>query len=258
MRDAERNRLISFLAVLLVWHGIAPAGYIHAASTNGPAEEEFAEFDDEFDADFDIADQPQAHDPLRSYNRFMFNVNDRLYSWILKPVGKAYGKIIPEQVRLSVQRCAKNLMFPARFVNSGLQGKFREARIELGRFTINSTVGIVGLFDPADSLFDLKPSEEDFGQTLGRYGVGEGFPLVLPLLGQSNLRDALGMLPDYFLHPISYVEPPRLSAGIRAYEKENYVSLHIGEYEMLKDAALDPYTMIRDGYRQKRQAEIGE
>jgi len=216
------------------------------------------DFDDEFGDEFDIPDEPSGRDPLHGYNRLMFNVNDKVYFWLLKPIARGYSVIFPEAIRRAVQRCAKNLAFPSRFVNSGLQGKFKGAGIELARFGINSTVGVAGLFDPADSFFDLEPSEEDFGQTLGRYHVGGGCPIVLPLLGQTNLRDVMGMVPDYFLHPVSYVDPSELAVGIRCYEKENYVSLHIGEYELLKEAALDPYTLARDAYRQKREADIKE
>jgi len=246
-----------FLALLLCRNTV-PHDSAYAATTNRSAHEDFDEFDDEFGDDFDIADQPRDRDPLSGYNRFMFNVNDKIYFWVLKPVAKVYGRILPEEIRISIQLCAKNLAFPARFVNSGLQGKFKGAGIELARFGINSTVGILGLFDRADSLFDLEPSEEDFGQTLGRYGVGEGCPLVLPLLGLTNLRDAAGMIPDYFLHPLSYVEPVETAVGIRCYEKTNYGSLHIGEYEALKKDALDPYMLIMDAYRQKREASIKE
>jgi len=241
--------LVSLLA-LLVWQNAGLDDNGCAASTN---ESVYEDFDD-----FDIPDETPRRDPLGCYNRFMFRVNDRVYFWVLKPVAKAYGRILPEQVRLSIQRCAKNLTFPSRFVSSGLQGKFKGAGSEVARFGINSTLGLLGLFDPADSLFDLEPSDEDFGQTLGRYGVGEGCPLVLPLLGQTNLRDAIGMVPDYFLHPVSHLDHAETAGGIRCFEKANYSSLHIGEYEALKEDALDPYTLIRDAYRKKREASIKE
>jgi len=249
-------RLAAIMFALLLWQGAVLGDGARAASTNENSQAEFDEFEDEFAEEFDVSDEPPPRNPLGGYNRLMFNVNDRIYFWILKPAGKAYGKIVPEQVRLSIHRCSKNLLFPARLVNNALQGKFKKAGIETARFGINSTMGILGLFDPAVSCFDLEPSDEDFGQTLGRYGVGAGFPLVLPLLGQANLRDAIGIIPDIFLNPLHYIEPLELAVGIRVYEQENYISLHIGEYEALKGAALDPYTLIRDAYRQKREAEI--
>ena len=235
-----------------------PDGCVIAATTNETVQKDFGEFDEEFGEEFDIPDAPRECDPLRGYNRVMFTVNDKLYFWTLKPLAQAYGCLVPLPVRRSVQRCAKNLGAPSRFVNSVLQGKFKGAGSELARFGINTTVGILGLFDPADSMFGMQPSDEDFGQTLGRYGVGEGFPLVLPLLGQSNLRDAIGLVPGYFLNPISYIESTEWRIGLRCYEKENFVSLHIGEYESLKKDAMDPYTLLRDAYRQSRESSIKE
>ncbi len=220
--------------------------------------EDFADEDfDEF-ADFDIPEALPVRDPLRGYNRFMFACNDKAYTWVLRPVAKAYRWVLPKPVRASLQKCANNLGFPVRFVNSGLQGNFKGSGVELARFGINSTLGILGLFDPAASKFDLKPAKEDFGQTLGRYGVGPGWPLVLPLLGPTNLRDAFGMVPDYFLHPFSYIEPAELSVGVKSLEKENYISLHMDEYEAIKEDAFDLYTFMRDAYGQKRAAEIEE
>jgi len=223
-----------------------------------------ADFDEDFDEDFgefddfDIPEATPTRDPLRIYNRFMFTCNDKAYTWVLRPVARAYRWVLPKPVRASLQKCANNLGFPVRFVNSGLQGNFKGSAVELARFGINSTVGILGLFDPAASAFDLEPAKEDFGQTLGRYGVGPGWPLVLPLLGPTNIRDAFGMVPDYFLHPFSYIEHWEISVAVKSFEKENYISLHMDEYEAIKEDAFDLYTFVRDAYQQKREAEIKE
>ena len=216
--------------------------------------------DEDFDAfdDFDIPEAPPTRDPLRGYNRFMFNVNDKAYTWVLRPVARAYRWVLPEPVRASIQKCANNLGFPVRFINSGLQGDFKGSGVELARFGINSTVGILGLFDPAAATFDLQPADEDFGQTLGRYGVGPGWPLVLPLLGPTNVRDAFGKVPDYFLHPFSYIEHTETALAVKGLETENYISLHMDEYEAVKEDAFDLYIFMRDAYRQKREAEIEE
>ncbi|MFC1452420.1 VacJ family lipoprotein [Verrucomicrobiota bacterium] len=243
------------LLALFLWQNAVPGDRVCAAPTNETAEDEFEEFGEEFD----IPDEPREWDPLRGYNRIMFTVNDKLYFWAFRPIARVYSKVFPQPLRLSVQRCAKNLGAPSRLVNNTLQGKFKGAGTELARFGVNTTVGILGLFDPADTIFHMKPSaEEDFGQTLGRYGVGEGFPLVLPLLGQSNLRDVVGLVPGYFLHPVSYIESTEWRIGLRCYEKENLVSLHLGEYESLKEDAMDPYILLRNAYRQSREAGIKE
>jgi len=232
-------------------------------SATPPADGAQAAFE-EFD---EFAREAPARDPLRRYNRLMFNFNDKAYFWVFRPLAVGYGKTVPEGVRKSVQRGLNNLEFPVRFLNCGLQGKFRKAGREAGRFTVNTTVGLLGLFDPARSWLHMEPAEEDFGQTLGRYGVGPGWPLVLPFLGQSNVRDGLGMIPDQFLKPGAYVacmkpvagmNPTELGVGVWCYDKVNYVSLNIGLYESLKKDALDPYTMMRDAYGRMREARIRE
>lgn len=216
------------------------------------------EFNDEFDDEFEDENVLRTFDPLCPYNRFMFEVNDRLYFWVMKPIASGYGKIVPEGGRLAVNRFFKNIAFPVRFINNLLQLKIKNAAVEFARFGVNSTVGVLGFGDPATRYLSLKTCNEDFGQTLGRYGLGGGFHLVLPFLGPSNLRDAIGRIPDYFLSPIGYVEPVTASMAIRVYEQENYLSLHIGEYESLKKDALDPYTFMRDVYEQNRQKKVGE
>ena len=233
---------------------VAPA--TRAAVT--PPRDPFAAFDDEFALDPVADTDVRTSDPLRVYNRAMFHVNDKIYFWVLKPVARTYGKVTPEGARRCVSRFGRNLGFPVRFVNHCLQGKFRNAVTEFSRFSINSTVGILGVLDVAESAFDLRAEREDFGQTLGRYGVGAGWPIVLPVLGQSTVRDAVGTFADGWLSPLRYVEPTEAVIGVRVYEAVNYVSLHIGQYEAIKEEGLDPYTFMRDAYLQRRTALIRE
>jgi len=226
-------------------------------------DKDFNAFEKEFgDVTLDTREK-DVSDPLGGYNRFMFNVNDKLYFWILKPVASGYGAVIPEGGRVGISRFFKNLSFPVRFVNNALQGKLKRVGIETARFVVNTTVGILGLFDPADEWCDLKPYEEDFGQTLGHYGAVAGAPLTLPLFGPSNLRDTVGLVPDTFLHPIDFlyqgsqfVNP--IFWGAFILETVNKTSLRIGVYENLKKEALDPYTLMRDAYKQNRDARIKE
>ncbi len=218
------------------------------------------------DVDFDAFESPEtrgqpakpAWDPLRGYNRAMFAVNDKFYFWMAKPAAMFYGFFAPEPVRVSIGRAYDNLYFPIRFVNSGFQGKFAGAGRELGRFTLNTTIGIGGLFDPAWAWFKLKPSEEDFGQTFGFYGIGAGPPLVLPLLGQNNLRDTVGMGPNFLLNPVYYLADQWVYFGVSSGYYFNYLSLHIGDYEKLKKDSLDPYTFIRDAHLQNREKKVQE
>ncbi len=227
---------------------VAP-GQLSAQVTT--ADSEFDEFD-EFGED----EMLEVSDPLEGYNRFMFAFNDKLYVYALRPVSKGYAFVVPEPARVSVKSFFKNLLFPLRFVNNVFQLKFKKSGIEIARFGINSTLGLAGLFDPATSLFHLDASDEDFGQTLGRYGVGAGIPIVLPIFGPSNLRDALSMIPDSFLNPINYVTPALRSIGINAGEKVNKISLYSDEYDELKKRAVDPYIFFRDAYKQNRAKKV--
>jgi phospholipid-binding lipoprotein MlaA len=222
----------------------------------------FSDFD-EFGTQEEAVSKP-VFDPLRGYNRVMFKFNDKMYYWVLKPVSKGYGKVVPEPVRLSFKRFFHNIRFPIRFVNNILQIKMKGSGRELARFVTNSTLGLLGFFDPARAWWGIEPSEEDFGQTLGHYGVGGGFPIVLPFLGPSNLRDALSLYPDYYLDPIAYTPHDEkvffntTYIAVGAAQIINDTSLRLGTYENIKKNALDPYTFVRDAYKQNRDKKIKE
>ena len=197
-------------------------------------------------------------DPLEPFNRAMFQVNDKLYFWLLKPVATGYGAVVPEPFRNGISNAFGNLKFPVRFVSSLLQGKLVRACRETGRFVINTTCGVAGLFNVADEVDSLKSSPEDLGQTLGKYGVGHGVYLVLPVFGPSSLREAVGRFGDSFLNPISYITPFESRLAVRSGEVINKTSQRIGEYEDLKEASLDPYTAFKDGYLQYRKRMVRE
>jgi phospholipid-binding lipoprotein MlaA len=196
-------------------------------------------------------------DPLAPFNRAMFQFNDKLYFWALKPVAQGYNKVIPEKGRVSVKNFFTNLRFPIRFVSCLLQADFSGAAVELGRFAVNTIWGVGGLLDPSSSQqLNLPKRDADLGQTLGVYGVGQGFYLVWPVLGPSSARDSVGIVGDYFLYPVSYIRPWYDWLGVRAYEEVNDASLRIGDYEFLKEAAIDPYVALRDAYAQYRQKKV--
>ncbi|MFZ5775490.1 MAG: MlaA family lipoprotein [Thermodesulfobacteriota bacterium] len=197
-------------------------------------------------------------DPLEPLNRVFYHFNDRLYFWALKPLAQGYSYFIADDIRMCVRDFFRNLGAPVRMVNNLLQGKVEAFGVETARFLVNSTIGMVGLTDPAKSEFGLLPVEEDLGQTLGFYGVGEGIYLCLPFFGPSNLRDAVGLAGDAFLAPSTYVGMSDSGAGIamESGEKVNAVSLSIGDYEDFKESALDPYVAMRDAYRQNRSKKI--
>ena len=196
-------------------------------------------------------------DPLEPLNRAMYHFNDKLYFWALNPVARGYNLVIPEPARVSVKNFFYNLRFPIRFVSCLLQADFSGAATELGRFTVNTIWGVGGLLDPSSSQqLNLPNRDADFGQTLGVYGVGQGFYIVWPILGPSSPRDSVGIVGDFFLYPVSYISPWYDWLAVRAYEEVNDTSLRIGDYEFLKDAAIDPYVALRDVYRQYRQKKV--
>lgn len=214
----------------------------------GDEEDVAADFEDPFAEEEEV----EIADPIEPFNRAMFWVNDKLYFYLLKPVARTY-RVVPEGGRKSVGNFFSNLAFPIRFVNSTLQLKFGTAGNELRRFLLNSTVGVAGLFDPA-AQNGWTATEEDFGQTLGRYGVGHGIYLVLPFFGPSSLRDGTGRVADYFLDPTVYVVNTYELSAIKAYDRVNALSLDDDTYEKILEQALDPYLFVRNAYLQRREA----
>jgi len=216
------------------------------------------------DSDFDVLDKEledrfvRVADPLEPWNRLMFNVNDALYFWVVKPVAQTYKGVVPEPARLGIRNFFDNAGTPARYVNCLLQSKNDAADTELRRFLINTTAGVLGFGDPALDQHGLKPVEEDLGQTLATYGFGDGFYIVWPFLGPSTVRNSVGMLGDQFLNPLWYVEPTELSIGISATKYTNAASFQIGRYEVFKAAAVDPYVAMRESYIQYRDKQIRE
>ncbi len=196
-------------------------------------------------------------DPLEPVNRLFFHFNDKLYYWVLKPVATVYSKVIPKDVRGSIRNCFDNLLTPVRVVNNLLQGKVKGTGVELSRFVINSTLGIYGFGDPAVE-FGLEPQSEDFGQTLGTYGIGRGVYIHWPVLGPSNIRDTIGLVADSFLDPLAYIVSSETFATAAVYggKKVNEISLQLGDYELFKETSLDPYTAVRDAYQQYREGQI--
>ncbi len=197
-------------------------------------------------------------DPLEPINRAFFYFNDKLYFWLLKPVARGYRSIFRQSIRIGVRNFFDNLGFPIRFVNCVLQGKFEGAGREATRFMVNTTAGLVGFIDVAGEKMGIEEQDEDFGQTLGFYGLGPGFYIDWPLIGSSSLTDTVGIIGDIYTQPLNYVVEFKYNVPIRAYDIVNSTSLTIGEYEDLKRAALDPYVAMRDAYYQFRLNKIRE
>jgi phospholipid-binding lipoprotein MlaA len=197
-------------------------------------------------------------DPLEPINRVFFGFNDKLYYWFYKPVAGVYNKIAPEPVRVGFQNFFLNVLFPVRFVNSLLQAKFTGAGNEIGRFFINTTLGLAGFIDIAGKKFGIKPSDEDFGQTLAFYGLGQGIYINWPLLGPSSAVDTVGLAGDFFLDPGYYFLDFNSGVAEKSFKTFNDSSLVLADYQNLKDSALDPYIAVRDAYIQYRHNKIGK
>ncbi len=210
------------------------------------------EFSDDEEENIQIAD------PIEPWNGAMFDFNDKMYLWVLKPVAQGYKAVAPEIMRIGVKNFFHNLATPVRLVNCMLQGKPQAASEELGAFMVNTVVGVLGFGNPAKNDPRIKPHDEDLGQTLAVYGIGDGFYIVWPLFGPSTLRDSAGLGGDTFLDPLSYLDTMAVSAGIGLYEQVNNLSFRIGDYESLKEAAINPYEAFRNAYMQYRQKKIKE
>ena len=234
---------------------------------SGQTNNEFSdEFSDEFANEFKN-EEKKIFDPLSGYNRVMTSFNDTVYMNVLIPVSKGYASVVPQGIRKGISNFFNNLMFPIRFTNNLLQLKFKNSTEELGRFVVNTVFGL-GFFDPAKTEFGWEKHDEDFGQTLGFYGVGEGFHVVLPLLGPSNLRDIIGLSADSYVSALSssgssdikYKIPNNFgqTIAISSSNNINEISLTPGQYENLRKDALDLYPFLRDIYTQSRQKKIEE
>lgn len=248
-----------FLVLLPVQIFAADAAAVQPSVSIDDVEDDFyADFDDDFGDEFAEDEQPLIFDPLEPWNRGVFWVNDKLYFYLLKPVTRGY-RVVPRPVRVSVGNFFSNLTTPVRAVNALLQLKFKDTGTELGRFVVNTTVGWGGLFDPAGYSLGWEKKSEDFGQTLGYYGIGSGWYLVLPIFGPSSVRDGTGLLVEQFLDPLRYLKMKDWEYySLKAHDRINALSLDPDSYEGIKRDALDPYLFIRAAYAQHRLANVAK
>jgi phospholipid-binding lipoprotein MlaA len=201
----------------------------------------------------------EEYDPWEPFNEKMFTLNRNLDRFVLKPAARAYMVVMPEPWQVLIANGFDNINFVPRFVNSLLQGKWGGAGREIGRFLINSTAGIGGLFDPAKDYWGIQKSREDFGQTLGVWGSGPGPYLVLPLMEPLTVRDGIGKFVDSFMDPLSYVLPffwTRL--GMKAGDTLNDRALNYDLFQGFEESVIDMYSAVRHGYLQRRQQLIKE
>ncbi len=200
------------------------------------------------------------NDPLSQFNEPMFSFNLKLDDWVLHPVASGYADIAPTPVRESVGRFFDNVRVIPRFANNLFQLKLAEAGGEAARFGINTTVGVAGLFDPADKWFGLKEHPNDFGLTIRYYNLPTGPYVMLPFFGPSTVGDTVGLVADGAMDPISYFVPWYVSiavaGGQRAVEAVNYRSLNLNQFEEADRYAIDLYGSVQDAYLQTRDHEV--
>jgi phospholipid-binding lipoprotein MlaA len=217
------------------------------------------------------------YDPWEPFNTKVFEFNRQVDRYLLKPVAKGYDFVVPDLVQVGISNMFYNFRFVPRFLNNVFQGKVKGASIEVGRFLLNSTVGMAGFFDLAQDV-NLVTPEEDFGQTLGFYGVKPGPFVMIPFLAPYTVRDFVGYMTDVFLNPINWLVFPiievegvpsviahknRVTTTIvqisaRVGEIVNERSRNLEKYQGVEEATLDLYVAVRNAYLQQRKRAIKE
>ncbi|WP_240914322.1 VacJ family lipoprotein [Microbulbifer sp. SH-1] len=235
--------------------GSAAAGAEGGPFAEGGASDEFAsELEDEYGFDpadeFASAEEPEDRDPWEGFNRAMFRFNDTADRWVLKPAATSYRQITPIFVQTGVSNFFSNLREINNVLNDVLQWKWGQAGNDTGRFLVNSTVGIAGLFDVAQHM-GMEPSDgEDFGQTLAAWGVSSGPYMVLPVLGPSTVRDFPGEVVEWYTNPLSYVDENSVEYTLKAVDAIQTRASLLQAESLLQG---DRYVLLRDAYLQRRE-----
>ena len=201
----------------------------------------------------------EEYDPWEAFNEKMFVFNYNADKYFFKPVAKAYNFFMPDELQRMIDRGFQNISFVPRFVNNLLQAKWGGAGRELARFLINSTIGIGGLWDMAKQEWSIEASKEDFGQTLGVWGVGPGPFLIVPFMAPMTVRDGIGIAVDGAMDPLSYFIPfiwQRLV--MKVVNLVNDRSLNLEFFEGVEETTVDLYTAVRNAYLQRRERQIKE
>jgi phospholipid-binding lipoprotein MlaA len=197
----------------------------------------------------------QRADPWENWNRKVFSFNDAIDEAVLKPVATAYQKVVPQFVRTGVTNFFGNFSDLWSAVNNLLQGKFEAGASDIMRVGTNTVFGIGGLFDVASEA-GIERHNEDFGQTLGRWGFSSGPYIVWPLFGPSTLRDTVGLPLDLYASPMISVRSAEVRWGVATLGFINARANLLGATNLLDDVALDRYSFVRDAYLQRRRSLV--
>ena len=225
---------------------LTAATFLVAATLTAPAVLAEEEWDD--DGSYYVS----AEDPWESWNRKVFSFNDTLDTYALRPVARGYQKITPRPVRKSVRNFFGNLGEGKNLVNNLLQAKFHDAGVDTARFLFNTTFGVLGVFDVATRM-GLQRNDEDFGQTLGKWGVDSGPYVVLPLLGPSTLRDAPALVPDVYTTVYPYIKKDRPRYGLAAVEVVSKRESLLKADDLVSG---DKYVFVRNAWLQNREFRV--
>lgn len=196
-----------------------------------------------------------AKDPIEGFNRAMYAFNDGVDKAVIKPVAKGYDAVLPNPVRTGVTNFFGNIADLFIGVNNLLQGKVSDGGSDLGRVAVNTTVGVLGVFDVASGM-GLEKHEEDFGQTFGRWGMGSGAYVVLPLLGPRTVRDTGGLVLDVATDPVAYIDHVPTRNTLLTLRVINDRANLLPAEKVIEEAALDKYSYIRDAYLQRRRSLV--
>jgi len=191
-------------------------------------------------------------DPLEPMNRVVYKFNDGVDNIFVKPAAGMYRDLVPSVIRTGISNFFSNINDVIVALNNLLQGKIPEAINDVGRILVNTTLGVFGVMDPATKL-GVEKHNEDFGQTLGRWGLGDGPYLVLPFIGPSSARDTVGWVGDIYTWPITYLDPNRDRNVLIVLRYVGVRSELLEASQILETAALDPYEFVRDAYLQRRR-----
>lgn len=202
------------------------------------------------------AELPSSYDPWEKFNRRVHRFNNAVDRTVAKPLAKAYVAVVPRPVRLGVGNFFNNLGQPLSAVNGLLQGKPKQAGQSFARFAVNSTLGLVGIFDPA-TRFNIPNRSEDFGQTLGVWGWKKSRYVELPLFGPRTVRDVFGLVADGRVAPLQYVEEDKLRVFLQGLQLVD-TRTQLMALDSLRDGAADEYALFRDGWMQRRNYQITE
>ena len=194
--------------------------------------------------------EPQYNDPFEGWNRGAFAFNHFAYTYALIPLAKGYEYVTPEPVRDKIGNAFSNIREPLSMINNLAAGELKDAGTNLGRFLINTTIGLFGLFDPASAWFDLPQAKQTVADTLAGYGVAPGPYLVLPILGQNNVRGSTSVVSEYLLDPIGQVTSPPDTYYLQGVDAVDSFSDRARVYEQLYQQAEDPYLYFRNQFLQ--------